>query len=177
LDAFGSWIETGNMPQTADDTAITISEYAGDPAEAEAFRTLNEAWIVALFTLEDADREILEDPDGHILAHGGTLLLAKESADVIGCLAVVPTGPEAVELAKMTVSERARGRGVARRLIDEALAVARASGARLVTLETNHVLVPAIRLYESAGFRHTDPARRLPSEFARADVAMELVLS
>jgi hypothetical protein len=33
-------------------------------AHAEAFRTLNEAWISKHFVLEPKDREVLEDPQG-----------------------------------------------------------------------------------------------------------------
>ena len=43
-------------------------------------------------------------------------------------------------------------------------------------LETNHVLTTAIRLYESVGFKHLDANRIIPSQYARADVYMELVL-
>jgi hypothetical protein len=35
-------------------------------------------------------------------------------------------------------------------------------------------LTPAIRLYESQGFRHLPPERIVPSVYARADVYMEL---
>ena len=45
-------------------------------------------------------------------------------------------------------------------------------GARTVFLETNSRLANAIRLYERLGFRHAvDPH---PSDYARADVYMEL---
>jgi putative acetyltransferase len=49
-------------------------------------------------------------------------------------------------------------------------------GARRLYLETNHMLTPAIRLYESMGFKHIDAKRIIPSQYARADVYMELML-
>jgi hypothetical protein len=39
------------------------------------------------------------------------------------------------------------------------------------------VLTPAIRLYESMGFKHLDADRIVPSAYARADVYMELTLA
>lgn len=46
---------------------VTIAPMAG-AAEAQAFKDLNEAWITKLFTLEPADRAILDDPGGEIIA-------------------------------------------------------------------------------------------------------------
>jgi hypothetical protein len=42
----------------------------------------------------------------------------------------------------------------------------RQAGAQRLYLETNHVLTPAIRLYESMGFKHIDPNRIVPSQYA-----------
>jgi ribosomal protein S18 acetylase RimI-like enzyme len=36
--------------------------------------------------------------------------------------------------------------------------------------------IPAIRLYESLGFRHLSPDRIVPSPYSRSDVQMELYL-
>jgi putative acetyltransferase len=41
----------------------------------------------------------------------------------------------------------------------------------------NHLLTPAIRLYESVGFRQLAPEQVTPSPYNRADVYMELLLS
>jgi ribosomal protein S18 acetylase RimI-like enzyme len=49
-----------------------------------------------------------------------------------------------------------RGRGLARRYLDETLAIARASGAASVELEVLVHNVQAIRLYEHAGFERID---------------------
>ena len=46
-----------------------------------------------------------------------------------------------------------RRRGIAARLLDHLLAVARAHAARLVTLEVRRTNVPAIALYERRGFK------------------------
>ena len=46
----------------------------------------------------------------------------------------------------------------------------------MLYLETNHVLTPAIHLYEAVGFRNLPQERVTPSPYARADVFMEMVL-
>lgn len=46
-----------------------------------------------------------------------------------------------------------RGRGIGRALLDRAIAAARAAGCQLATLEVRRSNVPAIALYEHAGFK------------------------
>jgi len=53
---------------------------------------------------------------------------------------------------------------------------ARAMGAKRLYLETNHVLGPAIHLYEALGFTHVPAERLTPSPYARADVFLEMWL-
>ncbi|MGX9899580.1 hypothetical protein ACW0JT_06170 [Arthrobacter sp. SA17] len=73
-------------------------------ADAEAFRDLNEEWITKLFSLEDADRQILGDPRTEIIDKGGQVLLGRSEGIVIGCVALVAAGHGVFELSKMTVS-------------------------------------------------------------------------
>ena len=82
--------------------------------------------------------------------------------------------PGEFEVAKMAVTESFQGAGIGRRLLEKVVAEARASGAHRLYLETNRKLAPAIRLYESLGFRHIPPERVVPSPYARANVYMEL---
>ncbi|MGH7622684.1 MAG: GNAT family N-acetyltransferase, partial [Gemmatimonadaceae bacterium] len=77
------------------------------------------------------------------------------------------------ELAKMTVSESARGLGVGRALGNAAISHARAIGARRVELWTNDSLAPAIALYKSLGFVDAPLGH---TEFERANVHMVLDL-
>ncbi|NXA56975.1 CMLO5 acetyltransferase, partial [Nothocercus julius] len=58
-----------------------------------------------------------------------------------------------LELKRMSVAREQRGRGVARALAQQVLALARARGHRTVELSTSVVQEPAQRLYEGLGFR------------------------
>jgi len=84
--------------------------------------------------------------------------------------------PGEFEVAKMAITESCQGIGLGRLLLERTIADARAAGAKRLYLETNDKLTPAIRLYESAGFRHLPPERIVPSPYARANVYMELCL-
>ena len=155
-------------------TELTIREFAaGDEA---AFRKLNEEWIVRHFALEHKDRISLADPQGTILDRGGRIFLAVRDGQPVGCCALLAMAPGEFEVAKMAVTESLQGAGIGRHLLQRTIAEARASGARRLYLETNRKLAPAIRLYESMGFRHLPPERIVPSPYARADVYMELYL-
>jgi len=154
------------------ETELTIREF--QPGDEAAFRRLNEEWIVRHFKMEPKDEHSLADPWGTILNPGGRILLGILNGEAVGCCCLVAMGPGEFEVAKMAVTERARRHGVGRRLLAAAIETARVEGAARLFLETNHALTPAIRLYESMGFRHIPPERVHPSPYARADVFMEL---
>ena len=143
------------------------------PGDEKAFKELNEAWISRDFAIEPGDREVLDDPQGKILAKGGQICLAERDGEVVGCCALIPLAPGEFELAKMTVSESARGYGIGRRLLVFAIAVARVLQTRRLYLESNTKAAAAIHLYEELGFRHiAAPAKA--SKYARANVFMEM---
>jgi GNAT superfamily N-acetyltransferase len=141
--------------------------------DAIAFRLLNEAWIEKYFGLEDADRAILGDPEGYVLAKGGHIFVATSCGAPIGCCALLPIGPGAYEVAKMAVAEEWQGRGIGRRVLGYTIQKARDLGARRLYLETNNRLANAVHLYESLGFRALPPKKSL---YVRANVFMELFL-
>ena len=140
------------------------------PEHAAAFKALNEAWIAQHFALEPKDREVLDDPEGTIIASGGRIFLALQNGCAVGCVALIPMADGGFEVAKMTVAGELRGTGLGRRLLEACIEVGRAAGAPRLWLETNSSLVPAIGLYRAMGFQDI-PATR--SEYVRADVFME----
>jgi putative acetyltransferase len=145
------------------------------PGDEAAFLRLNEDWISKYFALEPGDRELLSDPKTHILDPGGQICIAEANGETIGCCALIVIAPGELELAKMTVSESARGRGVGRMLLQFAIDEARRMGAHRLYLESNTKAAAAIHLYEQLGFRHL-PAPAHESKYARANVFMELPL-
>jgi len=159
---------------TAPHYEVTIREFT--PGDAADFRRLNEEWIIRYFALEPKDEYSLADPQRTIVDCGGKIFMAVRQGEVVGCCALVKMGPGEFEVAKMAVTESSQRIGAGRLLLDTVIAEARASGATRLYLETNRKLAPAIRLYESRGFRHLPPERVTPSPYARSNVSMELHL-
>lgn len=158
-------------PKTMDELLLRTFR----PGDEDAFRRLNEAWITQSFSIEPADREVLDDPRAQILSRGGQICIAERRGEVVGCCALIARAPGELELAKMTVAESARGLGIGRKLLRFAISVAQQMGGHRLCLESNRRAQAAIRLYEQAGFRHI-PAPAHPSKYNRADVFMELPL-
>jgi putative acetyltransferase len=156
------------------DSGLTIREF--QPGDEGAFRDLNVEWIERYFTLEPKDREMLEHPREKILDRGGRIFFAVRDGASIGCCALIAMGPGEFEVAKMAVAPSHRGGGIGRVLLEQVIAEARASGVTRLFLETNRKLAPAIRLYESVGFRHIPADQVAPSPYARCDISMELYL-
>jgi len=161
-------------PSDTTDAEVLIREFL--PGDEADFRRLNREWIMRYFALEPKDEAALDDPRSVILDRGGRIFLAVRHGETVGCCALLAMGPGELEVAKMAVTESCQRAGVGRRLLETVVREARAWGATRLYLETNHTLAPAIRLYESVGFRHLPPERIVPSPYARADVFMELDL-
>ncbi|HEY4050883.1 MAG TPA: GNAT family N-acetyltransferase [Acidobacteriaceae bacterium] len=141
-----------------------------------AFQALNEAWIRRYFVLETKDHEILGDPEGAILGQGGAILFATVDGLPVGCCALIADGPAQYELSKMAVHEDYQGRGIGRKLIKAAIETAKRMGARRIHLETNAILLPALRLYQSAGFTPVPIEEKYTSQYSRGDTFLELWL-
>ena len=105
--------------------------------------------------LEEAELEALARSEG------SRLLVASlgDDPEVVGTLTLVvyriPTGSRAV-IEDVVVDEALRGRGVASALVQEALRIATAEGARHVDLTSRPEREAANRLYVSLGFRQRE---------------------
>lgn len=150
---------------------IRLVPYA--PAHRAAFRDLNLEWITAHFEVEDEDRRVLNDPEGEILASGGAILFALDGDTPVGTGALIPICPHDFELAKMAVTERARGRGIGRALCLALVALARERGAHQVELLSQTTLAAAVNLYRSVGFEEVPLG---PVPYKRSNIRMVLRL-
>jgi ribosomal protein S18 acetylase RimI-like enzyme len=89
--------------------------------------------------------------------------VAWEDEEALGCVALQELEPDTAELKRMYVRPESRGRGVARRLTEHAIAVATARGYSRLRLGTLPPMYAAQQLYVSLGFRRVPPYR--PVEF------------
>ena len=151
---------------------VRIVDY--EPRHRDAFRALNLEWIEKYFAVEEADRAVLDDPEGGILAAGGYILMAERDGRSVGCCALIREAADLFELAKMAVAPEAQGQGIGVLLGRAAIERARRAGAKRVELQTNSALAPALHVYRKLGFVDVPVGA---SEYARADVRMVLELS
>jgi putative acetyltransferase len=144
--------------------------------DEEAFRLLNEEWIMKYFKLEEKDRYTLNHPREVILDKGGEIAFVTLDGEPVGCCALVPIAPDEYEVAKMGVTESAKGLGLGRRVLSAAIEEGRRKGAKRLYLETSHKLAPALNLYAALGFKPVPAERLTPSPYVRADVFLEMWL-
>ena len=136
------------------------------------FFVLNKAWIEESWILEESDKKDLLNPD-KIIHNGGQVFFALENQKVIGTVAMIKSSDDRFELAKMTVQEDFRGKGIANMLMDECLKFAKENKANEIFLISNDSLTIARNLYDKYGFKEVD----LDSQkYDRGNVKMMLTL-
>lgn len=136
----------------------------------DAFARLNIEWLDKYFEVEPIDRQVLSDPERTIIAPGGVILYACVGTEVVGTVAIRHYGNGVYELTKMAVTESRQGLGIGRQLLCAVVDRFHQLEGKTLYLESHSDLVPAVKLYESAGFRHESPPS--PSDYARANVFM-----
>lgn len=142
-----------------------------DPRHRDAFRELNLWWLERWFEVEQIDRDVLNDPEGALLAHGGEIWFAEQAGRAVGTVALKDHGGGRFELTKLGVYPKAHGAGMGRALCERVIERFEARGGLLLFLETNTVLEPALRLYEALGFVVCDAQETSP--YARSNCYME----
>lgn len=147
---------------------IEILDYR--PRFQPDFERLNIEWLERYFRVEPLDRQVLGDPDRHVIEGGGAILFARVNGTIVGTVALKHAGNRIFELTKMAVTQSAQGQGVGRALLDAAIERFRQLGGAGMYLESHSSLEVALGLYERAGFVHE--ARPAPSPYQRADVYM-----
>jgi DNA-binding MarR family transcriptional regulator/N-acetylglutamate synthase-like GNAT family acetyltransferase len=152
---------------------VEIVEYL--PKYAEAFKILNIEWLEKYFYVEEYDKEVLSNPQKHILDKGGAIYFALLAGEVVGTCALMQPHPGAYELAKMAVTHKAQGKQAGKKLGLRIIEKARKMKLKMIFLESNKTLTPALALYEKLGFKymHKDAST---SAYERANVYMELIL-
>jgi GNAT superfamily N-acetyltransferase len=167
---FSVMTHTGKFSKTIS-TDLSIIEF--EMQHQKTFRDLNIAWITKSFVVEESDEMVLSDPQTHILAPGGVILLAKYKDEIVGTCALTNEGHGIYELTKMAVDENLRGLKIGYHLGIATLEKAKLTGAKKVILHSNRKgSAIAIQLYHKLGFVEI-PLGNAP--WKRADIKMEFV--
>jgi len=83
------------------------------------------------------------------------LWIAERGGRIVGCVAIVAAAPQTAQLRWFLVDPSARGLGLGKHLLGEAITFCKQCSYQEVILWTESALTTAARLYQSAGFRKT----------------------
>jgi GNAT superfamily N-acetyltransferase len=101
----------------------------------------------------DIEAEIAAGPPPDLTPPGGVLLLARVDGEPAGLGGVRHLETKVAEVKTMYVDPAHRGKGLARAILTELEAIARAHGCRATRLDTSDYLTGAVALYRGAGYR------------------------
>ncbi|TRZ41586.1 GNAT family N-acetyltransferase [Robertkochia solimangrovi] len=140
------------QPNTNYEKEVRIVDF--EQQYKKAYRDLNVAWISQYFEMEPSDFKALDSPEAYILEKGGRILVALINDEPVGVCALIrqEEGPFDFEMAKMAVAPEARGKHIGWRLGKKIIETAKAMGGKVLYLESNTILEPAIKLYRKLGF-------------------------
>jgi ribosomal protein S18 acetylase RimI-like enzyme len=141
---------------------------------AGLFHDINAEWIGAMFTMEDIDRYVLQNPSETIIDAGGAILFVEvEGKGIVGAGALRWAEPGQLELTKMGVRYDLRGLKAGEFLLGALIERAMMMKPERLFLLTNKRCEAAIHLYEKAGFEHdAELLAAARHHYARCDVAM-----
>jgi GNAT superfamily N-acetyltransferase len=111
-----------------------------------------------------------------VLGGAGRLWIAEDGDRTLGSVAMVDAEPGVGQLRWFLVVPEARGTGLGKRLLDEALAYGRERGFHRLYLWTFADLGSALRLYERAGFTVTEQKTHFVWGAERIELRMDLNL-
>ena len=118
---------------------MTTIRRAAGPGDYAAAATLFRAYASTLgfpLDFQDFDREVAMLP-GAYAEPGGCILLAEESGQAIGCVALRPLDPPDVcEMKRLYIAPAGRGKGIGRLLAKGIVAQARERGYGRMRLDT-----------------------------------------
>jgi GNAT superfamily N-acetyltransferase len=119
----------------------------------------------------------LDNLAGKYASPHGAFLLAEENGARIGCVGLRQFAEGAGEMKRLYVTPAATGRGAGRLLAEAIVAAARDIGYASLLLDTLPKMTPALRLYESLGFKPIPAYRFNPvpdAVFLRLDLTDSL---
>ena len=155
-------------------TINTIEIVNYNKAYSSFFYDLNIEWLQTYFYVETYDKEVLSNPDKHIINKGGHIFFAKEQDTILGTVALMPVENEnqIFELTKMAVLPNQRGRKIGQQLMQYCIDFAKQHNYSKLILYSNTLLENAIYIYRKYGFIEIELESDTP--YNRSDIKMEL---
>ena len=143
------------------------SQYKND------FIKLNKAWLEEYFYIEPHDIDTFENCEKDIIQNGGQIFFCLVNNEIAGTVAMIKVNNDLYELAKMAVDKKFQGMKLSNLLMEASIEFAKSNKAKKIFLLSSTKLTPALNLYRKYNFIETPLA---PTDYARADIQMELTL-
>ena len=128
-----------------------------DPQGADALSLLQEAAAEARALYPELHNPQAPSPTNPPTPTRGAYFVAYAGMQAVGMGAHRPLDQETSEVRRMYVLSSARRAGLARAILDQIEAHARAQGFRRLVLETGNRQLPAMKLYEASGYQRVPP--------------------
>lgn len=145
------------------------------PELSEDFKNLNLQWLEEFFWVEEHDREVLGNPEKHIIAPGGNILFVMEEEEAVACVALMKISEGIFELTKMAVKPALRGKKIGNRLLEETINFSKKQNWDELIIYSNTKLENAIHLYRKFGFIEIPMEQNGP--YSRGNIKLRLNLS
>ena len=128
------------------------------PDEITVIKDLFQEYAESLnFDLDFQDfSQELETLPGKYSAPEGSILVAKENGETVGCVAVRPLGSEICEMKRLFVRPAHRGKNLGRELAVAIIEEAKRLGYKAMRLDTVEAMKEASALYRALGFEQIE---------------------
>ncbi|MFS0690697.1 GNAT family N-acetyltransferase [Sporosarcina sp. 179-K 8C2 HS] len=100
-----------------------------------------------LLLLADPSRELVET-----YISEGECYVAEENDNILGVFVIVPLTKETMEIKNIAVCEDKHGQGIGKKLLQEAIGVAKSNGYDNVEIGTGNSSIGQLALYQKCGF-------------------------
>lgn len=107
-----------------------------------------EQYPLELLLLADPNQKLVEDYIGR-----GECFVAEEDGSILGEYVLLPTRPETIEIVNIAVAEHCHGKGIGKKLVNDAIKRAKERGYKTIEIGTGNSSVGQLALYQKCGFR------------------------
>jgi len=135
---------------------IRPAHTTNDIEEVRALFREYEAFLNIDLCFQGFEEELAGLP-GKYARPAGELLIGCSGEQVLGCVALRRLDEQTCEMKRLFVRPAGRGSGLGRKLAERIVATAQELGYSRMRLDTFERLTEAMRIYESLGFRRTNP--------------------
>lgn len=122
-------------------------------------------WLNFDLQFQDFEAELANIHHQYALPEGGIIGIF-DNKKMIGCAGIRKFKNDQAEIKRMYIQEAYQGRGLGKKLLVEAIQLARDLNYKTLLLDTMPIMASAIYLYESFGFQRIAPYRYNPFEDA-----------